>query len=381
MVFDQQSYSSVDYNISTVKAKSTCSNHASHRNKKEHKVKDFQETISGNFQSLDITVPDITTGNKKNRKEKKRRKKEIGTAKREAKNAEIRKVRDRLVIACFFALIFMCVEIVGGIMAGSLAIVTDAAHLLSDIFGFATAILASTLALRPSSDSHTFGLVRAEVLSALINTAMIVVLAGFLLYEGILKLVKWAKGEDEPINGFIMMIVALVGVFFNIILMVVFGAEHEATHSHDHCHGHSHSHGHHHHHSHNHDDHQAMIYPMSGISKNDEDNVTLLDIEASRSHYGSTDVNNISKEETHNHNHHHHHHHKNSIDENNYETASNESQSPIHWTKNINLEAAHLHVWTDLLQSVGVAIAGILIYFKPEWSIVDPIITIVFLFL
>jgi len=166
---------------------------------------------------------------------------------------EQRRVRCKLIAATVFAVVFMSVEIAGGLLAGSLAIVTDAAHLFTDVANFITAIMASHLSETPSTSKHSYGLVRAEVLSALINTGVIVVLAAYLIYEGIYRIVAWCKGTAEPIDGFLMMVVAIMGVVFNIALMLIFGHEH--GHAHDHSHGggghshggHSHSHGGHSH--------------------------------------------------------------------------------------------------------------------------------------
>jgi cobalt-zinc-cadmium efflux system protein len=70
---------------------------------------------------------------------------------------EAKRVRAKLIAATVFAFVFMCIEIAGGIIAGSLAIVTDAAHLFTDIANFITAILASHLAIQPASITHSYG--------------------------------------------------------------------------------------------------------------------------------------------------------------------------------------------------------------------------------
>jgi len=70
---------------------------------------------------------------------------------------ETKRVRAKLITATVFAFIFMCIEIAGGYIAGSLAIVTDAAHLFTDIANFITAILASHLAIQPASVTLSYG--------------------------------------------------------------------------------------------------------------------------------------------------------------------------------------------------------------------------------
>lgn len=109
---------------------------------------------------------------------------------RESARSEQRRVRTKLIAATIFAVLFMSVEIAGGIIAGSLAIVTDAAHLFTDVANFITAILASHLSEQPASSKHSYGLVRAEVLSALINTGVIVMLAAYLVYEGVRRIIS-----------------------------------------------------------------------------------------------------------------------------------------------------------------------------------------------
>lgn len=275
-----------------------------------------------------------------------------------------RRVRAKLYSATVFAFIFMVIEIVGGILAGSLAVVTDAAHLFTDVAGFIGGIIGSYLAEQPASNTLSYGLVRAEVLSALINTGVIVVLAAYLVYEGVRRIMSWFNGTADPIDGRLMMIVAIIGVIFNIALMAIFGHEH--GHGHDHGHGHSHGHSHG----------QGC---SSGRGGHAHDQAHEHD------HNHSHD-----EEDGHEHDHGHGHGHDHSHGgegqqllvhgQSGYGSVGRSgsfAEKPTE-RKNINLEAAHLHVITDLVQSVGVAIAGVVVYFKPTWQIVDPVITIIF---
>ncbi len=118
--------------------------------------------------------------------------------KRETARNEQRRVRAKLIAATVFAVLFMSVEVAGGIMAGSLAIVTDAAHLFTDVANFITAILASHLSEQPASSKHSYGLVRAEVLSALTNTGVIVMLAAYLIYEGVRRIISACQPVYQP---------------------------------------------------------------------------------------------------------------------------------------------------------------------------------------
>ena len=79
----------------------------------------------------------------------------------------------------------MVAEVAAGVIASSLALLSDAAHMLTDAFALALSLLAARLAVRPARGSMTFGLGRAEILSAQANGVTLLVLALVLLYESI----------------------------------------------------------------------------------------------------------------------------------------------------------------------------------------------------
>src|SRR5215213_7697908 len=97
---------------------------------------------------------------------------------------------DRRRLATELALIlgFMVAEVVAGLIAGSLALLSDAAHMLTDAGSLALALVAARLAARPPSARFTFGLGRVEVLSAQVNGAMLLVLAGVIALEAVQRL-------------------------------------------------------------------------------------------------------------------------------------------------------------------------------------------------
>ena len=90
--------------------------------------------------------------------------------------------RRSLVVAAGVVLIFMVLEIVGGFFANSLAIMTDAAHLLTDVMGFGISWIAITLAMRAPTVSFSFGFHRAEILGALLSVFLIWMVSAFLLH-------------------------------------------------------------------------------------------------------------------------------------------------------------------------------------------------------
>lgn len=84
-------------------------------------------------------------------------------------------VLKKLKTASILCLVFLLVEVVGGILAGSLAVLSDAAHLAADLSAFVVAIVGSHIASLPASDAHTFGLKRTESLAALFSMASLLV--------------------------------------------------------------------------------------------------------------------------------------------------------------------------------------------------------------
>lgn len=106
---------------------------------------------------------------------------------------------------------FMVAEVIGGVVFGSLALLADAAHMLSDVAGLAIALLAQHLIDRPASVRHTFGLQRAEVLGAQANGVLLLATAGWILFEAVRRI------SDPPaVAGRGVLTVALLGLAINI---------------------------------------------------------------------------------------------------------------------------------------------------------------------
>uniref|UniRef100_A0A182F263 Cation efflux protein cytoplasmic domain-containing protein n=2 Tax=Anopheles albimanus TaxID=7167 RepID=A0A182F263_ANOAL len=191
--------------------------------------------------------------------------------------------RKKLIMASMLCIIFMIAEIIGGIYSNSLAIATDAAHLMADLASFMISLLALWIAARPSTKRLSFGWYRAEVIGALISVLMIWVVTAILFYMAVLRTIN----RDFELDGEVMLITSGLGILVNVIMGATL-----------HHHGHSHGGG------------------------------------------GSS-------------------------------THSHEEE-------NINVRAAFIHVLSDFVQSLGVFIAALVIYFKPEWNIIDPICTFLF---
>jgi cobalt-zinc-cadmium efflux system protein len=117
----------------------------------------------------------------------------------------------KLAIALALIVGFMCVEVVVGIAADSLALLSDAAHMLTDAGALALSLVAIRLARRPAAGAMTFGLKRSEILAAAINGSTLLVLGLLIVYEGIRRLL-----EPPEVEGLPVLIVALVGIVVNL---------------------------------------------------------------------------------------------------------------------------------------------------------------------
>ena len=117
----------------------------------------------------------------------------------------------RLALALALIVAFMAAEIAVGVVAHSLALLSDAGHMLTDAAAIGFSLLAITLAARPAKGSMTFGFKRAEILSAQANGVTLLILAAFIAYEAIRRLF------DPPVvRGWLILIVALAGVLVNL---------------------------------------------------------------------------------------------------------------------------------------------------------------------
>ncbi|NXR49336.1 ZNT4 protein, partial [Hippolais icterina] len=146
-----------------------------------------------------------------------------------------RKVKKRLTLAALLYLLFMTGELIGGYIANSLAIMTDALHMLTDLSGIILTLLALWLSAKSPTKRFTFGFHRLEVLSAIISVLLVYILMAFLLYEAVQRTIHM----DYEINGDIMLITAAVGVAVNLIMGFLLN---QSGHLHSHSHSHPHSH-------------------------------------------------------------------------------------------------------------------------------------------
>ena len=116
-----------------------------------------------------------------------------------------------LTLALGLIVAFMAGEVVVGLIAGSLALLSDAAHMLTDAGAIVLALIAMRLAARPARGGYTYGLKRAEILSAQANGVTMLILAAWLAFEGIRRLI-----DPPEVTGSLVLITALAGVVVNI---------------------------------------------------------------------------------------------------------------------------------------------------------------------
>lgn len=316
------------------------------------------------------------------------------------------KARKKLIIASILCLVFMVCEIIGGILSNSLAIATDAAHLLTDFASFMISLFAIWIAGRPSTQRMSFGWYRAEVIGAMASVVMIWVITAILVWLAVQRLIN----RDFEVNAKIMLITSGLAILVNLIMGLQL--------QHGHSHGgmsHGHSHG-------GKSKKQkkgkkaanlqvgasdessgglalstATIKPAASVERRSmpgpkctptghcalpptqrplEDGAAELELDANDavmpvsglstfSYQNSTSVNDVRAEiaavmaETTPGGHHH------------GGVASREAE-------NLNVRAAFIHVIGDMIQSAGVFIAALIIFFRPDWAIVDPICTFIF---
>ena len=117
-----------------------------------------------------------------------------------------------MAIALTLTVTLMVAELVGSFLTGSLALLADAGHMLTDVAALALSLGAAWLMQRPATAQRTFGFYRAEILAALLNGVSLVLLSGYVIYEAIDRL--WAPPE---VNSGLLIVIASAGLLANII--------------------------------------------------------------------------------------------------------------------------------------------------------------------
>jgi cobalt-zinc-cadmium efflux system protein len=118
----------------------------------------------------------------------------------------------KLAIALALIVGFMCVEVVVGILASSLALLSDAAHMLTDAGALALSLVAIRLARRPARGAMTYGLKRSEILAAAVNGSTLLVLGVLIVVEGVRRIV-----DPPDVQGGPVLAVAILGIAVNLV--------------------------------------------------------------------------------------------------------------------------------------------------------------------
>jgi len=126
--------------------------------------------------------------------------------------SDLREVsRRRLWVALGIVLAFLIIEVVGGLITGSLALLADAGHMLTDMLALGLAIFVAHLAERPATPERTFGFLRAEVIGAFINGATLILVVGLVVREAIDRFL-----HPPEVQGVGMLVVAVAGLLANL---------------------------------------------------------------------------------------------------------------------------------------------------------------------
>jgi len=237
--------------------------------------------------------------------------------------------------------------------------------------------MASKLAVNPPDSHNTFGFKRAEALAALFSMSCLFAVSLVLGVEAVHRgFIFWNVMQQEyaaddgsvvtglVVDGKIMSLTAVVGVLVNICLAFVLGEHHHhgplgGGGGHDHSHEHEHGHGH----------------------KQDDEDGNEHHSQEHHNHSPDTSTYNHSHDHGREHGHGHKHEHDNRtessplLDNGRNDTTNNttcettqERSPPSKKERNVNLQAAYLHVLADLLQSVCVLLSGLLIWYNPHWQ-------------
>ena len=217
---------------------------------------------------------------------------------------------------------FMIIEFICGYLAGSLAIMSDATHLLSDLAGFLISLFSLIVAMKPADRNFTFGYHRFEVFGALASIALIIIWG---LTVWLLMAAVWRIKHPNPIVGFLMVCIAAGGLLFNIIMNRVLAYNPVVN---------------------------SMDSGMGAIKQSSEEEINF----------------NTNLEEP--------------LINSNEDLESEELRHNLNADENPVIRAAYIHILGDMIQSAGVLLAALIIYFyqdtHPGVRIVDPICTFCF---
>ena len=140
-------------------------------------------------------------------------------------------LQKKFILSILLTSIILVVEVIGGLISGSLALLSDAAHVFMDIFALVLSFLAMRLAARPPDDRHSYGWNRAEVVAALINGSTLVIIAIGIWVEAYKRFL-----DPLEIRSSEMLVIAIIGLVVNLVVVAILGGYHPGSNTHKHVH-------------------------------------------------------------------------------------------------------------------------------------------------
>ena len=126
-------------------------------------------------------------------------------------------------VALGLTLLFAVIEVITGFISNSLALISDAGHMVTDAAALGLALLAQAIAKRPPSSRHSFGFVRAEALAAFVNSLAMLALVAWIAWEAVQRLL-----HPEPVQGGVVLVVAAIGASINLLVAWVLSRDNQS---------------------------------------------------------------------------------------------------------------------------------------------------------
>jgi len=130
--------------------------------------------------------------------------------------------KNKLMLSLSITAVVLVIELIGGILTNSIALLSDAGHMFTHAFALCIGLIALIIAKRPPCHHRTFGLYRAEILAAFVNGLFLLAIVGVIIYEAILRML-----HPEQILGMEMLMVAFIGLAANIASIVILRGSHK----------------------------------------------------------------------------------------------------------------------------------------------------------
>jgi len=129
--------------------------------------------------------------------------------------------KKKLMLSLIITAAVMIVEIVGGILSHSIALISDAGHMFTHAFAITISLIAIIIAARPPCHHRTFGLYRAEILAAFINGLFLLVVGGLIIYEAVERIIS-----PEDVLALDMLVIAFIGLAVNMVSIMILHGSH-----------------------------------------------------------------------------------------------------------------------------------------------------------